>query len=143
MTFLLYGFIRHFFSYAYGLLSHQEKMDFFFVCKKCGCYLAQPWLWPISKHKRGILKGLHFYQRDPFGKLQVPQECESGSFESAEYMLVHSVKDKSRCRKNPNDRTWEKGLTVAKIVQESPGLAYKRGHAWPGNVLKGTRKHRL
>lgn len=114
-----------------------RENGFLFVFKQYGCYLAQPWLWPISKHEKGILNGLHFYQSDPFGKLQIPQECDSGSFENAEYMLVLSVKYKSHCRKNPHDGIWEKGLTVAKIVQELSVLAYRRGYAWPSNVTKG------
>ena len=83
---------------------------------ECGCYLAQLWLWSISKHKRCILNGLPLYQRDTPGKLQAPQECESRSFEMVEYTIVLTVKDKNHCIKNQNDRIWEKGLKVVKIV---------------------------
>ena len=103
------------FMFIQGFLSPRQ-IGFLKKFKQCGCYLLQPWLWPISKHKRGILNGLHFYQRDTPGKLQAPQEYESRSFEMVEYTLVLPVKDKSHCIKNQNDRIWEKGLKVVKIV---------------------------
>lgn len=99
-------FIIHFIHVYIGISVSPRQNGFFFFLKfkQCGCYLAQPWLRPISKHKRGILNGLHFYQRDTPGKLQAPQKYESRSFEIVEYILVLTVKDKSHCIKNQNDR---------------------------------------